>query len=138
MWVIMFSLLKKPLIQSLLAILIAIFVWQSVKITKKSSTNTIAESVKKNDTDWKKFFLDTPAFDKSKSYNTLKGLARSPFDLTSTNVDHPLRIKQYQAKNSGWKYIYAFERIDDTARAALFELARERQVVQQIDRKSVV
>ena len=81
---------------------------------------------------WKECFLQTPAFDKTKSYKILEQLAFSAFDLTNDSVDFTARIRKYKTKACGWKYMYAFERVDDNILAALFQLAKERQVMEQM------
>ncbi len=82
---------------------------------------------------WKECFLQTPCFDKTKSYKTLEDLARSCIDLTNKDIDFPARIAKYRASACGWKYLYAFERVDDQIVNALFDLAKERKVLEQMN-----
>lgn len=73
-------------------------------------------------------FIDLP------SYGTLKLLAESPIDLTDPEVLTAERIRKFVAKSAQFSILFAMERVTDEVIAALENLARERDVFQEMQK----
>lgn len=72
-------------------------------------------------------------FRQSKAAMVLKGLAASPYDLTvSGNLSND-RIEKFAAQNGEFKLLYATERVTKDVMVALYELAREMQVIEKME-----
>ncbi len=71
-------------------------------------------------------------FSQLKSFKTLQELAKTAPDLSKEGVLTPARIQSMVASNLGFKFFYATERVDTTILSALFDLAKEREAVQQM------
>jgi len=81
---------------------------------------------------WKRIFLDPPSFDATQSYKTLYALAAQPLDLTEEGVLTTARVEAYRASGAGLSLVYACERVNDQTMKVLFELAKERNVHEQM------
>lgn len=81
---------------------------------------------------WQKIFLDTPSFDETSAYHALMSLATQPLDMSQESVITAERLKKYKASGAGFSFLYGCERITDEVLESLFELARQRKVLQQM------
>lgn len=80
----------------------------------------------------KKLFLQPPSFPDTKAFPALKALAKAPLDLTKEGVVTKTRIASMKAKGAGYTFLYGFERITNEEMRLLEELAKERQVLPQM------
>ncbi|MBS0654357.1 MAG: glucose-6-phosphate isomerase [Verrucomicrobia bacterium] len=82
---------------------------------------------------FQKAFLDAAAFDQTMAYNLLLQLATQPIDLTQDGVLTPERIHKFKASQAGYTLLYGFERVTEQVMQALFDLAHERNVLDQME-----
>src|SRR5437879_307911 len=80
----------------------------------------------------KKVFLQAPSFPDTKAFSALKALAKAPFDLTKEGAITKTRISSMKAKGAGYTFLYGFERVENEEMRLLEELAKERQVLPQM------
>lgn len=73
-------------------------------------------------------------FDQYRSVQTLKELAKHPFDLTKEGDLTPERLNRYIGESAGYRMLYGTERIDDQTMKALTDLAKEAQVIEKMNR----
>lgn len=71
------------------------------------------------------FTTKMPSFTHLSSYNKLKTLAKTPYDLTKEGNLSPERIAKYTSEACGFKLLYATERVDDQVLDALSSLAED-------------
>ena len=81
---------------------------------------------------WSEFFLDTAAFTAVPAYQQLLKEATHPFDLTAPGAITAKRLRHMRAREAGWTLLWGFERVSEATEAALFALARERRVLEQM------
>lgn len=73
------------------------------------------------------------AFPGYKATKALEKLAKKPYDLTAENALTPERVNQFIAKASGYKLLYATQRIDEQVMDALWNLAEEAKVFEKME-----
>ncbi len=81
---------------------------------------------------WKDSFLTPPKFTQTNAYKVLQTLVLKAPDLSDPACISKNRVEQYTSKSSDFTLFYGFERVDESILQALFTLAEERQVVQQM------
>lgn len=67
------------------------------------------------------------------AYARLAKLAQRPVDLTEPGFLTPERVSEYVRAACGFQMLFATERVDEAVLAALFDLARERHAVDQME-----
>lgn len=82
---------------------------------------------------WQKSFLDPASFDQTIAYSALLSLAAQPIDLTQDGVVTPERLKKFTCNGAGFTLLYGFERVTEKVLEALFDLAQERKVIDQME-----
>ncbi len=82
---------------------------------------------------WKRCFLETPDFHKTTSYKTLQALAKRAPDLTKKGMLSPERIAKMQMHGAEHTLVYAFQRVNEAILSALWALAKERKVLEQME-----
>jgi len=70
-------------------------------------------------------------FDKLAAGQTLRQLARQPFDLTAPTALTPERLLSYRCQAAGFDLLYATQRVDEAVLVALQALADESRAVEQ-------
>ena len=75
---------------------------------------------------WTKTLVDYPSF------NTLKELAKNPFDLT-TLASEPERIDQFSFDAEGWSLLFGTQNVTDEVMKALYSLAGEAEVLLKME-----
>lgn len=71
-------------------------------------------------------------FSTASATHALRALAEAPFDLTQANALTQERMRQFRAYGSGLHLFYATERVAQDTLEALFQLAREMDVLQKM------
>jgi glucose-6-phosphate isomerase len=81
-------------------------------------------------------FIRTPmlAFTSAPAYDRLKELAKKPFDLSEKDALTPARIEHFALDSTGFKLLYATERVTDEVMTALYQLAEERSCLHEMER----
>lgn len=74
------------------------------------------------------------SFSRYAASEKLKKLAEHPFDLTKPNNITVERLSKFSATSCGYKLLYGTERVDEHVMTALFDLAKEANALQQMER----
>lgn len=73
-------------------------------------------------------------FTQLKSYEQLQKLAESPLDLHKEGVLTPSRLTKYCSEAVGFKLLYGCEKVTEETMSALFDLAKERNVLDEMQK----
>lgn len=82
---------------------------------------------------WQSIFLETATFDSAHAYSSLLTLAAQPLDMTQDGAITADRLANYKASGAGYTLLYGFERVTDASLSELFQLARERKALEQME-----
>jgi glucose-6-phosphate isomerase len=78
--------------------------------------------------------IHTVRFNQLKSVEHLKKFAESPLDLRKEGVLTPARLMKFSTEAGGYKLLYGTEKVTEEVMQALFDLAKERRVLEEMQR----
>lgn len=93
----------------------------------------MAATSQTNQGSWQKAFLDPVSFDQTIAYSELLSLATQPIDFTQDGALTPERLRKFLCTGAGFSLWYGFERVTEKVMQALFDLAQERKVIDQME-----
>ncbi|MBS4169144.1 glucose-6-phosphate isomerase [Parachlamydia sp. AcF125] len=73
-------------------------------------------------------------FNQLESVDRLKKLAEDPLDLRKEGVLTPARLSKFYAEAGGYKLLYGTEKVTEETLRALFDLAQERKVLEEMQK----
>jgi len=78
--------------------------------------------------------IHTVGFNQLQSVEHLKKFAESPLDLRKEGVLTPARLSKFSIEAGGYKLLYGTEKVTEEVMHALFDLAKERHVLEEMQR----